>query len=177
MHQLNTFEHFVVMFDSGYTSCVQMNILSAVKQLTSKNPIFSDKPQIDPNKVKIWNKYVDILAKTYEELRQLHMNFSKNLNSAMINDIQGGEKVHFGPLSFDHSPHKPVNRPGTSFLPQNKMHQPQRRNQSVDSDSNDEDLAQKRVSSPLLDQNKMVFAGFNAFQQRKSQPCTVQTKS
>jgi len=43
------------------------------------------------------------------------------------------------------------------------MLQPLRRNQSVDSDSNDEDTAQNRVSSPLLQQNKMIFAGFNAF--------------
>lgn len=40
--QISTFEHFVVKFDSGYTSCIQLNIFSAVKQLTTKNPIFHD---------------------------------------------------------------------------------------------------------------------------------------
>ena len=67
--QINTFEHFVVKFDSGFTSCIQLNIFSAVKQLTTKNPIFHDQGTIDPNKVKAWNKYVDMLAEAYEELR------------------------------------------------------------------------------------------------------------
>ena len=31
INQINTFEHFVVMFDSGYTSCIQLNIFSAAK--------------------------------------------------------------------------------------------------------------------------------------------------
>ena len=85
--QLNTFEHFVVKFDAGFTSCIQLNIFSAVKQLTTKNPIFSNQSTADPVKAKVWNKYVDILAEAYEELRQMHANLCKNLSSSVLNEV------------------------------------------------------------------------------------------